>query len=77
MYLATLLQTRAVRACGDVTSDRLSVQRVRMGMLICLLVAAQGLVAAQAGLAYTAVLWASMAGVALTGVVARAKGKTA
>ena len=76
MYLATLLQTRAVRACGDVTSDRLSVQRVRMGMLICLIVAAQGLVAARAGLAHTAVLWASMAGVASTGFVALVRGRT-
>jgi hypothetical protein len=77
VYLATLLRTRVMRACGDVTTEPLSATRVRTGMLICLLVAAQGVVATQTGLAATAVLWASMAGVALTGVVARVRERTA
>jgi hypothetical protein len=75
-YLATLVRIRIKHACGDVTGDRLSTSRVRMGMMICWLAASQGLLSGEAGFAHTAVLWSAMAGVAAMAVLVRVRKKS-
>ena len=68
-YLVTLFQTRSLQSRGDVTDDRLSVPRVRAGMLIALLVVLQALAVGESGLSHASAVWATLAGVSTTAVV--------
>jgi len=70
-YAATVLLLRVMESVADSTGDRLSVSRVRAGMLIALLVASMAFPLGQPGLTVTAVVWASLTGVAGTAALMR------
>lgn len=69
LFAAAIAMTRKLDSIADVTGVRLSVSRVRAGMLIALLIASQGVLQGQSGFASTALVWASMAGVAVTAFI--------
>jgi len=60
-----IARTRRVRSLADVTGQPLSVNRVRAGMFIGLLVAAQAVLRGTEGLALSALVWATLAAVAV------------
>jgi hypothetical protein len=70
-YAATILLMRVTESVTDATGDRLSVSRVRAGMTIALLVASLAFPLGQPGLILTAVVWASLTGVAGTAILVR------
>ncbi|UCD25128.1 MAG: hypothetical protein JSW51_04165, partial [Gemmatimonadota bacterium] len=75
VYLAALLGTRIVESRGDVSGHRLAASRVRAGMLVALLMAFQSMLLDENGLAQSAIIWAALAGVAVTAVVIRPLGR--
>jgi hypothetical protein len=62
-----IARTRRVRSVADVTGNQLSVARVRAGMFVGILVAAQALVLGADGVEASALIWATLAGVAVGG----------
>ncbi len=70
-YVVTLMLTRNIESCGDVTGIRLAASRVRAGMLVALLAAWQVLLFDEQGVAHAVVVWSAMGGVAATAVVIR------
>jgi hypothetical protein len=71
LYLLALAGTREVRSVADATGDPLSSVRVRWGMFVGLLAAAQGLAFGDAGVHGTALVWAGLAGVGLSKIAPR------
>lgn len=65
-YLFALRGTRRLRSVSDATGESLSTARVRWGMVIGLLAAAQGLAFGDPGARSTALLWACVTGVGLS-----------
>jgi len=63
------LTTRALRSTCDATGEPLSVVRVRWGIVVALLVGAQGLFMGEGGAPAAALVWAALAGVGLSGMV--------
>ncbi|UCG85464.1 MAG: hypothetical protein JSW71_16235 [Gemmatimonadota bacterium] len=68
-FAVAISLTRTVESRADVGGDRLSVSRVRAGMLIALLVALLAFLLGRPGFALTAAVWASLAGVAGTALL--------
>ncbi len=67
-YGLTMWRTRAVKSLADATGTPLSLERVRAGMVVGFLVGLQSLTRGQFGIEAAALVWASLAGVALGGV---------
>jgi hypothetical protein len=65
LFVRTIFGTRVVESVGDDTGEPLRPSRVRGGMWASLAVAVPGLALGDAGVVQAAVLWATMAGVAL------------
>ncbi|MEX2472359.1 MAG: hypothetical protein WEA34_09285 [Gemmatimonadota bacterium] len=63
------LTTGALRSTCDATGDPLSIARVRWGVIVALLVGTQGLFLGEGGASSVALVWASLAGVGLSGIV--------
>ncbi|TFG52266.1 MAG: hypothetical protein E4H37_06410, partial [Gemmatimonadales bacterium] len=63
-----IARTRRVSSVADMTGQPLSVNRVRAGMFIALLVAVQAVLLGTEGLELSALVWATLAGVAIGGV---------
>lgn len=63
-----IARTRRVSSVADATGQPLSVNRVRAGMFIGLLVAVQAALVGTEGLALSALVWATLAGVAVGGL---------
>ncbi len=66
-----IARTRRVSSVADMTGQPLSVNRVRAGMFIALLVAVQAVLLGTEGLELSALVWATLAGVAIGGVGSR------
>jgi hypothetical protein len=63
-----IARTRRLSSVADATGQPLSVNRVRAGMFIALLVAVQAVLLGITGLELSALVWATLAGVAIGGV---------
>ncbi len=63
------LTVRALRSTCDATGDPLSVDRVRWGVVVALLIGVQGLFLGEGGARSTALVWASLTGAGLSGIV--------
>lgn len=63
------LATRSLRSTCDATDEPLSVVRVRWGIVVALLIGVQGLFLGEGGARSTALVWACLAGVGLSGIV--------
>lgn len=63
------LTLRALRSTCDATGEPLSVTRVRWGIAVALLIGVQGLFLGEGGARSTALVWACLAGVGLSGIV--------
>lgn len=68
LYAISYLRKRRIEAVGDVTDVTLTLSRVRAGMLIGLLVAAQALASGSPGALDSSAVWATLAGVGLAGL---------
>jgi len=64
-----IARTKAVRSVGDATGVPLSLERVRAGMFVGLLVAVAALAPGPDGLHVSALVWATLAGVAVGAIV--------
>jgi hypothetical protein len=64
-WLRDIATTQVVSSVGDVSGEPLSAARVRLGMLIGWLIAAQGLLTNHAMLDSSTLLWATLAGLLL------------
>lgn len=69
LVLLGSLTTRVLRSTCDATSEPLSFARVRWGIVIALLMGVQGLFLGEGGARATALVWACLAGVGLSGIV--------
>ena len=67
LYLGTIIFMRRLQSVGDIDCAPLSLARVRGGMLIGLLVAAQALYTGVDGINSAAYLWATLAGIVIGG----------
>ncbi|UCC81900.1 MAG: hypothetical protein JSW46_12925 [Gemmatimonadota bacterium] len=68
LYAVSYFRTRRVAAVGDVSGEALATSRVRAGMFIALLVAAQALTSGPNGTVDSSAVWAMMAGVGIAGL---------
>ncbi len=68
LYAVSYFRTRRVEAVGDVSGVTLATSRVRAGMFIALLVAAQALTSGQTGTVDSSAVWATLAGVGIAGL---------
>ena len=68
LYVVMITLTRRIVSSGDATGAPLSLSRVRGGMAIGLLAASQALVLGSSGVNTAAIVWATLAGVAVAGV---------
>jgi hypothetical protein len=68
LFVVAILRTRSLESRCDATGARLSATRVRWGMGLALLMGAQAVFVGEGGAAASSLLWASMAGVGLSGI---------
>jgi len=68
LYAVSYFRTRRVEAVGDVSGVTLATSRVRAGMFIALLVAAQALTIGPTGTVDSSAVWATLAGVGIAGL---------
>ena len=68
VFLLAIVRTRSPEARCDATGAPLSAERVRWGMALTLLMGTQALFVGEGGAAGASLLWASMAGVGLSGI---------
>jgi hypothetical protein len=68
LVLHRSLTTGALRSTCDATGEPLSVVRVRWGIAVALLIGTQGLFLGEGGARSSALIWACLAGVGLSGI---------
>lgn len=68
LFVVALVRTRSLASRCDATGAPLSLTRVRWGMALTLLMGAQALFVGEGGPAASSFLWASLGGVALSGI---------
>lgn len=68
LFITLILRTRSVRATGDATESPLSTLRVRCGMAAALGMAIQAPLFAEGSGGFSALVWACIVGVAISGV---------
>lgn len=70
-FVAVISRTRTIRSAADMTGEPLSPARVRSGMVVVTALALRSFLAPPPAMAQTALVWAAMAGVALSSLVGR------
>lgn len=70
-FLAVIVRTRGLRSVADATGEPLSPRRVRGGMVVVLVLTVRSVLQGDTGTADSVLLWATLAGVSLSGLLRR------
>jgi hypothetical protein len=73
IYIGMIVFRRRIDAVADLTGQPLDLDRVKAGLMVGVLVAVTGLVPIGEGLAQSALVWATLAGVVLGAILRRAR----
>jgi hypothetical protein len=76
LYAVSYFRTHRVEAVGDVSGVTLATSRVRAGMFIALLVAAQALTSGPTGTVASSAVWATLAAVGIAGLRMKPRNRT-